>query len=264
MLARTLDSVLSQSWTQIEHIIIDGASKDNTLAMAQAYSRKNQEEETEHEVVIVSEPDRGLYDAMNKGLARATGDYIVYLNAGDVFPSAHTLEQISIDVNNRSDGKLPAVLYGDTNIVDDEGRLLHPRRLAPPENLTWRSFRHGMLVCHQAFYARTDLAQAEPYDLRYRFSADVDWCIRIMKRAEREHLALLRLPQVVVNLAHRALQCDAPPLRTPPHHRHAPLVCSESRFQEMTIRCQEVIIRRNDTHGCRIFAFLRPLSAFIS
>jgi glycosyltransferase involved in cell wall biosynthesis len=199
VLARTLESVLSQSWTQIEHIIIDGASKDNTLAMAQDYSRKNEEEETEHEVVIISEPDRGLYDAMNKGLARATGDYIVYLNAGDVFPSAHTLEQISIDVNNRSDGKLPAVLYGDTNIVDDEGRLLHPRRLAPPENLTWRSFRHGMLVCHQAFYARTDLAQAEPYDLRYRFSADVDWCIRIMKRAEREHLALLRLPQVVVN-----------------------------------------------------------------
>ena len=126
VLARTLDSVLSQSWTQIEHIIIDGASKDNTLAMAQAYSLKNQEEETEHEVVIVSEPDRGLYDAMNKGLARATGDYTVYLNAGDVFPSAHTLEQISINVNNRSDGKLPAVLYGDTNIVDDEGRLLRP------------------------------------------------------------------------------------------------------------------------------------------
>ena len=199
VLARTLDSVLSQSWTQIEHIIIDGASKDNTLAMAQDYSRKNEEEETEHEVVIVSEPDRGLYDAMNKGLARATGDYIVYLNAGDVFPSDKTLEQISIDVNNRSDGKLPAVLYGDTNIVDDEGQLLHPRRLAPPDNLTWRSFRHGMLVCHQAFYARTDLAQAEHYDLRYRFSADVDWCIRIMKRAEREHLALLRLPQVVVN-----------------------------------------------------------------
>lgn len=71
VLARTLDSVLSQSWTQIEHIIIDGASKDNTLAMAQAYSLKNQEEEIEHEVVIISEPDRGLYDAMNKGLARA-------------------------------------------------------------------------------------------------------------------------------------------------------------------------------------------------
>ena len=139
VLARTLDSVLSQSWTQIEHIIIDGASKDNTLAMAQAYSLKNQEEEIEHEVVIISEPDRGLYDAMNKGLARATGDYIVYLNAGDVFPSDQTLEQISIEVNNRSDGKLPAVLYGDTNIVDDEGRLLHPRRLVPPENLTWRS-----------------------------------------------------------------------------------------------------------------------------
>ena len=199
VLARTLDSVLSQSWTQIEHIIIDGASKDNTLAMAQAYSLKNQEEEIEHEVVIISEPDRGLYDAMNKGLARATGDYIVYLNAGDVFPSDQTLEQISIEVNNRSDGKLPAVLYGDTNIVDDEGRLLHPRRLVPPENLTWRSFRHGMLVCHQAFYARTDLARKFRYNCHYRFSADFDWCVRILREAERKQLPTANLHAVAAD-----------------------------------------------------------------
>lgn len=196
---RTLDSVLQQSWAQIEHIIVDGASKDNTMQLVDDYIKKNEEEETAHEIVVVSERDRGLYDAMNKGLSRATGDYVVFINAGDVFPDDHTLENISNDVNERSDGKLPAVLYGDTNIVDDRGILLHPRRLSPPDNLTWRSFRHGMLVCHQAFYARADLAKQEPYDLRYRFSADVDWCIRIMKRAEREHLQLLRLPEVVVD-----------------------------------------------------------------
>ena len=56
-----------------------------------------------------------------------------------------------------------------------------------------------MLVCHQAFYARTDIAKAEPYNLRYRFSADVDWCIRVMKRAEKNNLPLLRLPEVVAN-----------------------------------------------------------------
>ena len=160
VLARTLDSVLSQSWTQIEHIIIDGASKDNTLAMAQDYSRKNEEEETEHEVVIVSEPDRGLYDAMNKGLARATGDYIVYLNAGDVFPSDKTLEQISIDVNNRSDGKLPAVLYGDTNIVDDEGQLLHPPCSARQSHVafvpSWHARMPSSILCtHRPRPSRT-------------------------------------------------------------------------------------------------------------
>lgn len=199
VLQRTLDSVMSQTWGQIEHIIVDGASKDSTVAMAEAYRRRSAEEETEHDIIIKSEPDRGLYDAMNKGLQLATGDYVVFLNAGDVLPTYETLENISNDVNERSDGRLPAVLYGDTNIVDNNGELLRPRRLAPPDDLSWRSFRHGMLVCHQAFYVRTDIAKAEPYNLKYRFSADVDWCIRVMKRAEKEGLPLLRLPEVVVN-----------------------------------------------------------------
>ena len=199
VLQRTLDSVMSQTWGQIEHIIVDGASKDSTMAMAEAYRRRSAEEETEHDIIIKSEPDRGLYDAMNKGLQLATGDYVVFLNAGDVLPTDETLEYISNDVNERSDGRLPAVLYGDTNIVDNNGELLRPRRLVPPDNLSWRSFRHGMLVCHQAFYVRTDIAKAEPYNLKYRFSADVDWCIRVMKRAEKEGLPLLRLPEVVVN-----------------------------------------------------------------
>ncbi|MBQ5378221.1 MAG: glycosyltransferase, partial [Prevotella sp.] len=69
----------------------------------------------------------------------------------------------------------------------------------PPANLSWRSFKHGMLVCHQAFYARTDIAKQTPYNLQYRFSTDVDWCIRIMKSAEKQHLPLLNLKQVVVN-----------------------------------------------------------------
>lgn len=199
VLQRTLDSVMSQTWGQIEHIIVDGASKDSTVAMAEAYRRRSAEEETEHDIIIKSEPDRGLYDAMNKGLQLATGDYVVFLNAGDVLPTDETLENISNDVNERSDGRLPTVLYGDTNIVDNNGELLRPRRLAPPDDLSWRSFRHGMLVCHQAFYVRTDIAKAEPYNLKYRFSADVDWCIRVMKRAEKEGLPLLRLPEVVVN-----------------------------------------------------------------
>lgn len=199
VLQRTLDSVMSQTWGQIEHIIVDGASKDSTMAMAEAYRRRSAEEETEHDIIIKSEPDRGLYDAMNKGLQLATGDYVVFLNAGDVLPTDETLENISNDVNERSDGRLPVVLYGDTNIVDNNGELLRPRRLAPPDDLSWRSFRHGMLVCHQAFYVRTDIAKAEPYNLKYRFSADVDWCIRVMKRAEKEGLPLLRLPEVVVN-----------------------------------------------------------------
>lgn len=148
-------------------------------------------------MIVVSEKDRGLYDAMNKGIQKATGDYLVFLNAGDVFPSPDTLELVASSVGDGEE--LPGVLYGNTNIVDDEGHFLRHRRLQPPERLTWRSFRQGMLVCHQAFYARTDLAKANPYNMQYRFSADVDWCIRVMKAAERQGLPLRNVDAVVVN-----------------------------------------------------------------
>ena len=194
-LQRTVDSVLEQSYAKVEHLIIDGQSKDATLDIARRYKNESDEAAQGHEVVLLSESDNGLYDAMNKALRMATGDYLVYLNAGDIFPSENTLEMVADSVGE--DETLPAVLYGDTDIVDDEGRFLRHRRLAPPKHLTWRSFRQGMLVCHQAFYARTDIARQNPYDLTYRFSADVDWCIRVMKEAERQNLALRYVNEVV-------------------------------------------------------------------
>jgi hypothetical protein len=140
---------------------------------------------------------------MNKGLTQAYGDYVVYMNAGDFFPSNTTLEQIvhRCKLTELPSDALPGVLYGNTDIVDGEGRYLHPRRLQPPAQLTWRSFRQGMLVCHQAFYARTDIAKNLQYDTRYRFSADVDWCIRVMREAERMGLPLYNINMVVANYA---------------------------------------------------------------
>ncbi len=196
-LQRTLDSVFHQSYADVEHLILDGLSSDRSVEMAQTYKQRSDEARTGHEVVVCSERDSGLYDAMNKGIARATGDYIVFLNAGDTFPSEATLEHIAHSIG---DGEaLPGVIYGDTDIVNDEGRFLRHRRLQPPTKLTWRSFRNGMLVCHQAFYALTTLAKDNPYNLNYRFSADVDWCIRVMKEAERRHLTLKNVDEVVVN-----------------------------------------------------------------
>lgn len=196
-LQRTLDSVFHQSYADVEHLILDGLSSDRSVEMAQTYKQRSDEARTGHEVVVCSERDSGLYDAMNKGIVRATGDYIVFLNAGDTFPSEATLEHIAHSIG---DGEaLPGVIYGDTDIVNDEGRFLRHRRLQPPAKLTWRSFRNGMLVCHQAFYALTTLAKDNPYNLNYRFSADVDWCIRVMKEAERRHLMLKNVDEVVVN-----------------------------------------------------------------
>lgn len=194
---KTLDSVLHQTYREVEHLIVDGASRDGTVAMARAYQAQSDEMQNGHEVVVVSETDDGLYDAMNKGIRKATGDYIVYMNAGDVFPSPDTLETVAGQVGEAE--ALPGVLFGDTDIVDATGRFVRHRRLAPPEQLSWKSFRQGMLVCHQAFYARTDLARNHPYDLQYHYSADVDWCIRIMKAAQEQGLALKHVHAVVAN-----------------------------------------------------------------
>jgi glycosyltransferase involved in cell wall biosynthesis len=152
-----------------------------------------------YEVRVVSEPDKGIYDAMNKGLRLATGEYIVFLNAGDTLHDEKTLDMVASSLQPAANSQQPAVIYGDTNIVDDEGHFLRKRHLSVPDNLTWRSFKQGMLVCHQAFYARLDIAREIPYDLQYRHSADVDWCIRVMKEAERRHLPLVRVQGVVAD-----------------------------------------------------------------
>ena len=94
---------------------------------------------------------------------------------------------------------LPAVLYGDTDIVDADGRFLRHRRPVPRRGLSWRSFSRGMLVCHQAFYALTSLAKQTPYNLEYRFSADVDWCIRVMKAGQTAGRSLKNVQAVVAN-----------------------------------------------------------------
>lgn len=174
---RTIKSVLSQSYPHIEYIIIDGASKDNTMTIVGKYKERISK--------VVSEPDKGLYDAMNKAVGLATGDYISFLNAGDKLHTPETIEDMVETINGNV---LPGVIYGDTDIVDDGGLFIRKRRLSPPACLSWKSFRRGMLVCHQSFYARRDLV--EPYDLHYRFSADFDWCIRVMKKADRQKAVL--------------------------------------------------------------------------
>lgn len=210
VLKRTLDSVLCQDYPKISHFIIDGASTDGTMAIIDDYVRRSNEADNGHRVQVTSEPDKGIYDAMNKGLRSIDGSYVCFLNAGDFLPAPDIVSRI---VEQISEKDSPAVLYGDTDIVDSEGRLLHHRRLSPPEHLTWKSFRQGMLVCHQAFYARTDFAIATPYDMRYRYSADVDWCIRVMKAAAKERVPLLNLKMVVVNYTEEG--------QTTLHHRES-------------------------------------------
>lgn len=166
----TLDSLNAQSFRDFQHIVIDGASKDNTVDIVRELSPDS---------FVVSEPDKGLYDAMNKGLARATGRYLLFLNAGDSLHSADTLRHYAQAIHTNGH---PDIVYGDTNIVDKNREFLRPRHLSAPKRLTFNSFANGMLVCHQAFMVRRELAPK--YNTDYRFSADYEWTLRCLKASD--------------------------------------------------------------------------------
>lgn len=189
----TLQSIAAQRYRNIEFLLIDGGSTDNTVEVA-----RNSGVEI---ATLISERDKGLYDAMNKGIARATGDYLCFLNAGDSFHSPDVLQQMVDAIADKQE--LPDILYGETAEVDEERRFVRMRRLQAPEKLNWRSFRHGMLVCHQAFFAKRTIAPM--YDLNYRLSADVDWCIRVMKVSKdivNTHIIIVDYLQNGLSLQH--------------------------------------------------------------
>lgn len=170
VLQRTLDSVASQDYPHIEHVLIDGASKDQTLALLQAHAAQLPQS------ILISEPDHGLYDAMNKGLALASGAYVLFLNAGDELADSHILTEIFASAHEAD------VYYGHALRVDLDGNPKGLREPLPPEKLNWKSLQWGMSVCHQAFIVKKNLAVN--YDLNYRVCADIDWMIRTLKQVE--------------------------------------------------------------------------------
>lgn len=169
VLPPTLKSVNEQSFRDFEYLVIDGASTDATLQLVNDAAITG--------TVVWSEPDKGLYDAMNKAIDRARGQYLIFLNAGDAFASPEALALIA-----RYAKDSPDVIYGQTQLVDSNRQVVGMRHLTAPQHLDWKSFKDGMLVCHQAFIARRELCPH--YDMRYRFSADFDWCIRVLRKSE--------------------------------------------------------------------------------
>lgn len=171
-IGRTLESVASQTCKDYEHIVMDGASTDDTVELARALGAEG--------IIIRSQPDKGLYDAMNKAMDIASGDYLIFLNSGDKFHSAETLALIARTI---SENDFPGIVYGQTDLVDFNGKYLGPRHLTAPEHLTYESFNNGMVVCHQAFIA---LARIAPqFDLRYRYSADYEWCLKCLQHSRK-------------------------------------------------------------------------------
>jgi glycosyltransferase involved in cell wall biosynthesis len=166
---RTLLSVINQTYERIEYIVIDGGSTDGTLAIIQKYVTKISR--------LISEPDKGIYDAMNKGLALATGDYVLFMNSGDEIYAPDTVAFVFAAELNAD------IYYGETEMINAQGENLGQRRHKAPDNFTWRDFKYGMSISHQAIYIKRSLIQ--PYAPEYELSADIDWILQAAKRANK-------------------------------------------------------------------------------
>ena len=175
-LPRTIKSIIEQTYGSIEYIIIDGKSTDGTVNIIK------QCEETFLAKGIdfkwISEPDRGLYDAMNKGLQMATGDFVWFINAGDEIYDAGTARSVANAATDSDD-----VVYGQTLIIDPNGTPCGERHKIAPKKLQLNSLLNGLVVCHQSIIVRKSIAPK--YDLQYRYSADYDWVCGVLKQSRR-------------------------------------------------------------------------------
>lgn len=172
LLEPTLLSVLGQTYSNIEYIVVDGSSTDGTLDIIKRYN--------DQLALWISEPDKGIYDAMNKGLQMAQGDYVWFMNTGDSIAEADTLEKIL--ACGAAD-----IYYGETYLVEEDGKVLGTRSELTtrklPRRLKFRDMGKGMMVCHQAILVKRSIAPV--YDTRYPCSADIDWVAGSLKRANK-------------------------------------------------------------------------------
>lgn len=163
---QTILSVISQTDIEIEYIIVDGGSKDGTLELIGKYKDKIS--------LLISEPDRGVYDAMNKGIKYSTGDFVYFLNSGDVLLNPSILSKIKFeDVNVRN-----TIIYG--NVVVAYGNIEALEKPRPFFNSKMK-FK-GIGICHQSMFFPGELIRNEKYDLSYKIAADYDLVYRLWRK----------------------------------------------------------------------------------
>ena len=175
-LIKTYDSLRIQLdlKNRVEWIVVDGNSTDGSIDFLNSISSEIDK--------LIIESDKGIYDAMNKGLAAATGEYVWFLNSGDSFYNNLSVDRVcnSIDRSNAD------VLFGDTMFVSETGKKigliskLKPQKL--PRKLTFESFKYGMNVCHQSVIVKREICP--PYNLKYKLAADIDWILEILKKTK--------------------------------------------------------------------------------
>ncbi len=170
---RTIKSVITQSYPNIEYIVIDGASKDGTVNIIKQYE--------EHINYWISEPDKSHFDAMNKGLKKATGDYVLFMNAGDRIHKKNSLQEAMQGANDAD------LIYSNSEYIDEEGNRRPWHKKTPlPSEISAKSFLNGMAVCHHCMIVKraiTPFYKLEPW----KVSNDIEWAIRVMKNVKTVH-----------------------------------------------------------------------------
>ena len=164
----TLASIAAQTYRHFEHLVIDGASTDGTVAFLQSWGL--------HPFRLISEPDRGIYDAMNKGLAQATGHIIGFLNADDVYANASVLAQIAAAFSGNAEACHADLLY----VRKKTGRIMR----------YWSSceFKLGVFArayspAHPTFYVKREVVERlGGFDERYQIAADTEWMMRYLEK----------------------------------------------------------------------------------
>ena len=180
----TLKSVLRQSYTNVEHIIKDGGSKDETLAICNEYKLRfySSAGDSRHIIKtmkIISDQDKGIYDAMNQGVEVATGDIVGILNSDDFYTSDDVLECVAKEFENNPE--LEAV-YGDIHFVKDENLKKCTRYYSSSYFRPWL-LRFGFMPAHPSFYVRREVYEKYGlYDLQFRTSSDFEWMVRLFAK----------------------------------------------------------------------------------
>lgn len=179
-LPNTMQSIANQTYSNIEYIIVDGKSKDHTVEQIKEFELQLKNANSPISLRWISEPDRGLYDAMNKGMHLATGDFVWFINAGDKIFDNQTAQRIAdaVSANPNCD-----VVYGQTLVIDYNDNPVGERHKIALANLQKKHLLNGLVVCHQSILVRKSIAP--DYDLKYRVSADYDWVCKVLAASQQ-------------------------------------------------------------------------------
>ena len=177
----TLESVKNQNYKDIEHIIIDGNSTDNTLEICDRFP---------HISKIVSEPDKGIYDAYNKGLRMVRGQVVGFINADDIFNYEHAVSTIVEAFETTFD-----CVFGNLDYINDHGKVLRKWRSGPYKK---GAFQKGWMPAHPSFYCRTSVYEKLGfYDDSFKIAGDFELMLRFL---ERHNIRSKFIPHTLVNM----------------------------------------------------------------